>query len=106
MATLRGGAKICDSCGADCTRLYGFAMEVRKNMMQDRQVMMEVDKVDEAFGQHDFLFCWSCTAKAFGAKTLEQKEQAEEAKEQADAKLKVKQEQMEKARAAKKPKGQ
>ena len=96
MATLRGGAKICDGCGDDCTRLYGFAMEVRKNMMQDMQVMKEVDKVDEEFGQHDFVFCWSCTAKAFGAKTLEEKEAAE--------KLAKKQEQMEKARNAKKDK--
>ena len=96
MATLRGGAKICDGCGYDCTRLYGFAMEVRKNMMQDLQVMKEVDKIKDEFGQHDFVFCWSCTAKGFGAKTLEEKEAAE--------KLVKKQEQMAKARDAKKDK--
>ena len=76
MATIKGGVKICDSCGSDCTRLYGFVMEVRKNMSQDARVMKKVDEIDKEFGQHDFLFCWSCTAKAFGVETEKQKAMA------------------------------
>lgn len=73
MATIRGGAKICDGCGKDCTHLYGMVMEVRKDMMQNARVKVVYEKIDEIFGQHDFIFCWECTAKAFGAMTLAQK---------------------------------
>lgn len=76
MATIKGGVKICDGCGCDCTRLYGFVMEIRKNMMSDGRVKEKVDEIVKKFGQSDFIFCWDCTASAFGAMTIKQKAMA------------------------------
>jgi hypothetical protein len=86
MATIRGGAKICDSCGDDCTNLYGFVMEVRKDMMSNARVKSAADEIDDKFGQHDFTFCWACTAKAFGVKDKNE----EEAEVKAETKTQVK----------------
>ena len=69
MATLRGGKKACDACGNECTNLPGFEMRVLPNMMGDERVKAAADKIKKEFGIHDFTFCWSCTAKAFGAKS-------------------------------------
>ena len=72
MATLRGGKKACDACGNECTNLPGFEMRVLPNMMGDERVKAAADKIKTEFGIHDFTFCWSCTAKAFGAKVIKE----------------------------------
>lgn len=67
------GRLVCDKCGQDCTALYGFALMVRGTIRgkQQQEAMAEVQK---EFGKNEFIFCWSCTAKTFGAKTLAEKE--------------------------------
>ena len=67
------GQLICEGCGKDCTRLYGFALMTR-GAIRDNQQQKELDKAKEEFGKAEFVWCWSCTAKAFGAKTLAEKE--------------------------------
>jgi hypothetical protein len=66
------GKFICSACGRDCTHLYGFIMQKRTTLT--RMQAEDFSNVDKEFGKSDFVFCWSCTAKAFGAKTLAEKE--------------------------------
>lgn len=72
------GRYVCSTCGCDCTSLYGFAMQKRSSLT--RSQLEEFDRVLKEFGQSEFVFCWSCTAKAFGAKTLAEKDVTEQAK--------------------------
>jgi len=71
------GQLICDRCGKNCTALYGFALMVRGTIRgkQQQEAMAEVQK---EFGKSEFCFCWPCTAKVFGAKTLAEKEAEKE----------------------------
>jgi len=68
MATVVGGRIICDSCGRDCTKLYGLKFEVRA--YRDAELRVEVDRIDRVYGKHDFVFCWECCVRKLGAKTL------------------------------------
>ena len=77
MAEITNGEKYCSACGRKCTKLYGFVMQVRKDLMLDQGVKDEYDRVMEKYGQADFLFCWDCTAQAFGIQTMKEKEEAE-----------------------------
>ena len=70
MGTVRGGRIICDSCGRDCTRLYGMRFDQNRNMSTDREVQKEFKRIEEIFGKREFVFCWECSVKAFGAKPL------------------------------------
>jgi hypothetical protein len=63
------GKLTCESCGCDCTSLYGYALAVR-GTIRNQQTQTELAKVKKEFGKEDFYWCWSCTAKAFGAKPL------------------------------------
>jgi hypothetical protein len=65
------GRLFCERCGKDCTDLYGFALMVRGTVRNQKtqEALAEVKKV---FGKEEFVWCWSCTAKAFGAMALEQ----------------------------------
>ena len=38
----------------------------------NQKVKDAVQKIDAEFGKHDFIVCWSCTAKSLGIKTLEE----------------------------------
>jgi hypothetical protein len=66
------GKMICDKCGADCTPpngLYGFLMQKRLTLSKPQfQAFQEIEK---EFGKAEFVFCWRCTALAFGAKPIE-----------------------------------
>jgi len=73
MGTVKGGRIICDVCGKDCTRLYGMRFDARRNITYDSEVQAEFAKVDELYGKHEFVFCWICSIKAFGMKTLSEK---------------------------------
>jgi len=59
------GRLICDGCGKDCTDLYGFALMVRGTVRNQRQ-QEALAEVKKQFGKEEFVWCWSCTAKAFG----------------------------------------
>jgi hypothetical protein len=71
------GKMICDRCGADCTPpngLYGFLMQKRPTLTKPQfQAFQEIEK---EFGKSEFVFCWRCTALAFGAKPLEKEKPA------------------------------
>ena len=49
---------------------YGFTLKLAYIEMTGGK---QYEKIEGEFGQRDFLFCWRCTAVAFGAKTLKQK---------------------------------
>ena len=72
------GRMLCDICGKDCTRLWGFILGTR-GIVRDKQQQEILGDAKKEFGKSEFVFCWSCTAKAFGVKTLAEQE-AEEAK--------------------------
>jgi hypothetical protein len=63
----------CENCGCDVTNLYGYALAVR-GTIRSQATQAELVKVKKEFGKENFYWCWSCTAKAFGAKPLETKE--------------------------------
>lgn len=65
------GKFVCSACGKDCTALYGFIMQKRTTLTGAQ--IQAVNEVQREFGKDEFVFCWSCVAKAFGAKTLAQK---------------------------------
>jgi hypothetical protein len=67
------GKLTCEVCGCDCTNLYGFALATR-GTIRNQGTQTELAKVKKEFGKEDFYFCWSCVAKAFGAKPLPIKE--------------------------------
>lgn len=80
MGTVHGGRIICDSCGRDCTRLYGMRFDARKNISFDSEIQDEFRRIDEIFGKHEFIFCWECSIRAFGAKPVKKEnENAESA---------------------------
>ncbi len=72
------GRFVCSACGRDCTPLYGYIMQKRSTLT--RQQIEEFDRVQKEYGQSEFVFCWGCTAKAFGVKTLAEKAEAEKPK--------------------------
>lgn len=63
------GKLVCEKCGCDCTNLYGFALMTR-GTIRNQQTQSELQKVKEEFGKSEFVWCWPCTAEAFGAKRL------------------------------------
>ncbi|MCJ7828723.1 MAG: hypothetical protein MUP81_03160 [Dehalococcoidia bacterium] len=67
------GQLICENCGKNCNKLWGFMLGVR-GQIRDQQQQKELAEVKKEFGKEEFVWCWSCTAKMFGAKTLAQKE--------------------------------
>lgn len=82
MSTITVGKLICDRCGEDCTppkHLHGFIM--RKMPFLTREQAEEFSKIEKEFGKSEFSFCWKCTARMFGAKTLAEKEAIEAGKE-------------------------
>ncbi len=74
------GRLFCEKCGRDCTDLYGFALMTR-GTVKNQKTLEELDRVKKEFGKSEFVWCWSCTAKAFGSIPLptEQPPQAQEA---------------------------
>ena len=77
MGTVRGGNVFCDKCGNDCTALYGFAMSVdRVAHTHSDKIKDIVKKVDDKYGQHDFIICWDCTIEMMGIPTKGQKHSA------------------------------
>lgn len=68
------GRLLCEKCGKDCTNLYGFALMTR-GTIRNQQTQRELEEIKKEFGKSEFVWCWSCTAKAFGIKTIAEKEQ-------------------------------
>jgi hypothetical protein len=66
----------CENCGCDVTNLYGYALAVR-GTIRSQSTNAELAKVKKEFGKENFYWCWSCTAKAFGAKPLEAKQETQ-----------------------------
>jgi hypothetical protein len=60
------GRLFCDKCGKDCTDLYGFALMTR-GTIKNQKTSEELERVKKEFGKSEFVWCWSCTAKAFGS---------------------------------------
>jgi len=89
MGTIKGGKIVCDRCGDDCTKLYGFAMTVdRVAHTHNEQIKEIVSRVDRKYGKHDFIICWDCTIEMMGVLSLAQKAQIDKQlkKEAKDAK--------------------
>lgn len=63
------GRLICEKCGRDCTSLYGFAL-MSRGTIRNRQTREALDAVKKRFGKEEFVWCWECTAEAFGARPL------------------------------------
>lgn len=66
------GRIFCERCGKDCTDLYGFALMVR-GTIRNKRTQDELAEVKKQFGKEEFVWCWGCTAKAFGATSLNDK---------------------------------
>ena len=67
------GRLFCEKCGKDVTDLYGFALMVR-GTIRNQRTQAELAEVKKKYGKEEFVFCWGCTAEAFGVKPLPQKE--------------------------------
>lgn len=65
------GRLYCAKCGKDCTDLYGFALMVR-GTIRNKKTQEELIEVKKLYGKEEFVFCWGCTAEAFGVKPLPQ----------------------------------
>lgn len=73
------GKLTCSACGKDCTpprHLWGFKMWIQGSVHPGQQ--QDLEEVEKEFGQKEFIFCWACTAKAFGAKPLEKEKPKKE----------------------------
>lgn len=69
------GKYICEKCGRDCTppnHVYGFRLGVGGRINPGQQ--KEIEDIKKEFGNSDYTFCWGCTLKIMGVKTLAEKE--------------------------------
>lgn len=59
------GRLFCEKCGKDCTDLYGFALMTR-GTIRNQRTQQELAEAKKLLGKEEFVWCWTCTAKAFG----------------------------------------